>query len=203
MKKNSLKAVLNMSKLSVAAKINRARIIVESIDANPTVFITPNPDLITLNNAIDELEKAFTDASDGGKTKTAVMHDKEAEVMKLMNDLTAYVQAIADGDESVIHLASLYVKVFRGPGVDAFSVERGENHGEVIVKVKAVRGACYHWQYCPEPIVTNNWIDAGESTQSRILIKGLTPGLVYWFRVAIVDKNGKHPFNTPLSIMVV
>jgi len=203
MKKNSVKAVLNMSKLSVAAKIKRAKLIVDSIAANTSKFTSPNPPLAIVNSAIADLEIAWKAAEDGGKTKTAIMHDKEAELMKLMFDVAAYVQNVANGNEAIIHLAALDVKKFSNPPQTEFSVERGENHGEVIVKTKALRGACYVWQYSPDPVSKASWIVYSQNMFSKVTITGLNPGFVYWFRVIIINNKGVHETNMPLSIMVV
>lgn len=203
MKKSSLKAVLNMSSLSMAAKINRARIIVQAIDSHPNTFQSPNPDLNTVKQSIDELEVAFSDASDGGKTKTKIMYDKEDALMLLMNDLAGYVQKVAAGDESVIHLAAMTVKRFQGRVSRHFSVEQGKDSGEVLITTETMRGAVYLWEYISDPLREDGWIDAGNSVVSTITVKGLTPGTKYWFRVCHIDREGRHPFNEPLSLIVV
>lgn len=203
MKKSSLKAVLNMSGLSMSAKINRARVIVQAIDSHPNTFQSPNPDLNTVKQAIDALETAFSEASDGGKTRTKLMYNKEDELTVLMNALAAYVQLIADGDESIVFLAAMNVKTIFRPGARTFSVEQGKDSGEVIIKTPTVKGAVYFWEYIPDPVKADGWISAGNSVLSSMTVKGLTPGIRYWFRVYYIDREGKHPYNEPISLIVV
>lgn len=203
MKKSSLKAVLNMSGLTMAAKINRARVIVQAIDSHPNTFQSPNPDINTVKQAIDELEVAFSDASDGGKTKTKIMYDKEDTLMLLMNDLLGYVQMVAAGDESVIHLAAMSVRRFHGRVARGFSVEQGKDSGEVIITTQTVKGAIYFWEYISDPVREDGWVNAGNSVVSSMTVKELTPGTKYWFRVCYIDREGRHPFNEPLSLIVV
>lgn len=203
MKKNSVKAVLNMSRLSIAAKINKARSIALSVDNHPNVFISPQPNLQLVYAAINSLEVAAADAADGGRAKTKVMYNKEADLMTLMNDLAAYVQAVAAGDPAVIFLANMDVKSFPGRRSTEFSVENGKHSGDVVLQVKAVRGAGYFWQYCIDPISDNGWVDAAEGIYSKVTLHNLKPGTLYWFRAAVMDKTGRHPFNNPLSLIVM
>lgn len=203
MKKNSVKAVLNMSKLNIAAKINKARIIAQAIDNHPNVFTTPSPSLQQVYSAITNLEMAAADAADGGRAKTKMMYNREADLMTLMNDLAAYVQAVAAGDPAVIFLANMDVKSFPGRRSNEFSAENGKHSGDVLLQVKAVRGAGYFWQYCIDPISDNGWVNAAEGLYSKVTLHQLKPGTLYWFRVALLDKSGRHPFNKPVSLMVV
>jgi len=203
MKKISVKAVLNMNKLSVAAKINKARLIVEAVSVNIGTFVTPTPDLVVVEGAIDDLESAWNEAADGGKSKKAQMHDKEVELLKLMNDLAHYVEFVADGDENVIHLAALDIKKTSSRVQNEFDVVYSGETGTVIARRKSVKNTSYVWQYSPDPTSDTSWVDAGITTQSKITINGLTPGTKYWFRVALVDKDGRHEFNTPISIFAI
>jgi hypothetical protein len=203
MKKISVKVALNMNRLSVPAKINKARLIVEAVSGNMDIFESPSPDLSSVEEAIDDLETAWNEAADGGKSKKAQMHDKEAELLKLMNDLAHYVEAVADGDVNVIHLAAMDTKRPSARVQSDFEVTYNGESGKVVVKRKSVKNASYIWQYSPDPVSAVSWKDAGTTTQSKITIGGLTPGIKYWFRVAIVDKDGKHEFNSPVSIFAI
>jgi len=85
-----LRVALNMSQLSVPDKINKATAIVAGISSNAGVFTSPTPALNTVNAAILALQIAWNNAQDGGKTKKAIMHDKETKLMKLVTDLSHY-----------------------------------------------------------------------------------------------------------------
>lgn len=203
MKKNGLKAVLNMSKLSVPAKINKARLILNAITANAAVFTNPSPSLADIGNSITELETAWQEAEDKAVSKKTAMRDKEAELLKTMNDVANYVEAVADGDESIIHLATLQVKRPPFRVRSEFEVLYGVDSGSVVVRLKAVKRAAYVWQYTKDLSSNAVWQEAGTTLTSKTTISGLTPGVNYWFRVAIIDKAGRHEFNAPISLMVV
>lgn len=201
MKSNSLNVALKVQQLSVADKINKGRSIVNAITANYTVFESPNPDMDTVSAAIDDLEKAWNDAQDGGKSKTKLMHDKEANLVKILNNVAAYVVLVADGDESIVHLAGMDVKK-KAPGASTgFRVEHGADSGTVLVKAKAFLNTVYTYQYSADAGVT--WTEAGKTMISKFLIEGLTPGIKYYFRVGTFDRKGDHGFTESLSIIAL
>jgi hypothetical protein len=194
MKKYSLKVALNMSRLSVPEKMNKAKLIAASITNNASVFTTPNPSIALLTTAINDLETAWNDAADGGKTKTAIMHDKEANLQKLLNDIANYVETLADGDESIVHLAALEIK--KKPNIKnlaEFEVVATDDRGAVNLKVKAKLKTVYKWQYCLSPTNQNSWVTDSTSVVSRATIGDLVSGALYYFRVLFVNTNGEHP----------
>jgi len=203
MKKLNVKAVLNMNGLSIPSKINKARLVTDAVSVNVGTFVSPVPDIPTMTAAIDDLETAWHDAADGGKSKKAIMHDKEADLMKLMIKLAHYVEDTADGDENVIHLAALDTKKVTSRLRNQFEVNYGSASGSVQLRVKALNGGIYKWQYSTDPTNASSWVAAGESFVSKFNISGLTPGKVYWFRVAVKNKTTDLGFSDLISIIVI
>jgi hypothetical protein len=194
-----LRVALNMSQLSVPGKINKATAIVAAINSNAGVFTTPNPPLNSVNAAILALQLAWNNAQDGGKTKKAIMHDREAKLMKLMIDLSHYVEALANGDESIVHLAAMDVKQKPVQNLPDFEVKQLPESGSVKVRVKSHPNSMYKFQYSTDG--DTNWIDAKITTAARAVISGLQTGVKYFFRVVFLDKDGEHP-NPPASLYV-
>jgi hypothetical protein len=202
MKKSSLKVALKIDKLSVAALINRGRVICDAILSNPATFATPNPAIAAVQSAIDDLEAAAQDAADGGKTKTAIMHDKKDAVKKLLFDLAHYVESVANGDSEIVHLASMQEKqkpVFHTP---EFQVENGADRGDVWVRVKPKAKTVYRWEYCKDPIGTNTWTAFSTTAVAIEHIGPLDIGATYWFRVVFIGNGETIPYQ-PQSIVVV
>ncbi len=192
-----------MSSLSVSQKINKARLIADAILSNPVPFASPNPPIITIQSATDDLEAAWNAAVDGGKTKTALMHDKETALMKLLYQLASYVEALANGNEEVIHLASMEIKRDGVKHIPDFEVVQAADRGAVRLRVKPAAKVAYRWEYCKDPLSTNPWIVAKTTTQSTTNWGDLDEGVKYWFRVVYVGNNGEHiPYN-PISIIVL
>ena len=202
MKKIS-KVALNMSNMPVPQKINKSRVIADAILSNPGIFVAPIPAIITIQFAIDELEFAWNEAADGGKMLTAAMHDKETTLMKLLNQLVAYVEALADGDEEIIHLSGMSLKKDPTRSIADFSVEHGADRGSVFLRVKPEPGKAYRWEYCIDPIGVNPWTVAKTTVQSTTTVGHLAEGARYWFRVAFTDSQGEtYPYNDALIIVI-
>ena len=196
-----VKVALNMTKLSVPDKINRARFIVNCLTGNSN-FTTPNPTLSTIVQAINNLEVAWNNAADGGKTKTALMHDAENALMNLMSRLAHYVEDTAANDENKIHSSGMDIKKpATATNKGDFYVEQSEESGVVIAKISSKGIAVYFWETSTDEGKT--WTQALEGTQSRVELSGLTPGQKYLFRVRYTDKEGPHPYSESLSLTVV
>ncbi|MCW3076813.1 MAG: hypothetical protein JWO32_1422 [Bacteroidetes bacterium] len=194
-----LRVALNMSQFSVPDKINKATAIVAAISANTSTFASPNPTLASVNAAIATLQIAWNNAQDGGKSKKAIMHDKEGKLMKLLIDLSHYVEGLANGDESIVHLAGMDVKQKPMPKLSDFEVMQLPESGSVKLRVRAHPNSMYKFQYSADG--ENNWIDARITTVTKAVITGLQAGVKYFFRVVFLDKDGEHP-NTPASLYV-
>lgn len=201
--KHSLKVVLNISKNSVPLKIKRARSIVETVSTNVDTFPNPNPSLDIILNAIEELEVAWNATADGGKTQTALMHDKEDVLLKLLYDLANYVESVADGDEGIVHLSGMQVKrkpVFHVPD---FEVVHTGVSGEVKLRVKPRAKTLYHWEFVRTSPDENEWRFANETVTASTIIGGLDPGEVYFFRVEFKGHlKSSFPYQ-PISIIVL
>lgn len=191
-----------MRKLSVPQKINRGRHVVDTMTANAILFPNPIPALSAVTIGINALENAWNDAEDGGKTKTAIMHVKEEDLMKLMYDLAHYVERVANGDEEIVFSAGMEVKKPGHINFSEFSVEHTEHPGEVMLRVKPQSKTVYRWEYCKDPIAQNTWVAATTTDVASANIQNLTEATKYWFRVVYIAKGGETiPFN-PISIIV-
>jgi hypothetical protein len=197
---NLISVALNVSNLSVPQKINRARQIADAIGNYPSVFTNPSPTLTVLNSAINDLELAWNDAEDGGKSKTALMHDKERLLQKFLKDIAHYVEMVANGDEQIVHLASLTVKAKPVRVKPDFEVFLPDDLGAVGLRCKARKKTIYRWEYCKAPLGTNQWLTGNITDVSSSFIGNLESSVMYWFRVIVIDAAGEHPL-TPLSII--
>ncbi|MBL0308783.1 MAG: hypothetical protein IPP77_03610 [Bacteroidetes bacterium] len=65
-------------------------------------FLDPLPTLADKTTATDALEAAAMAASDGDKDKIRIMHEREAEWVKIMDDNADYVEDIAKGNAEIM-----------------------------------------------------------------------------------------------------
>jgi hypothetical protein len=190
-----LRVALHMSHLPIPQKINKARLISGSIAEHPSVFINAAPLLAELNTTIIELEAAYLAASDGGKSLTAIMHQKEWELIEVMREVGAYVEATARRDVTIVYLAALQVwgSTANHPRPE-FEVEADQDHHSIRLRTRAQPRTFYRWQHSSEPDEPQNWITALTSHVSSVVVRGLAPGY-YWFRVVLVSPGGEYPLK--------
>jgi len=194
MNKHSLKVVLKISKDPVPVKINKSRLIVDTMALNAPLFPNPVPSPAAVTAATNALENAWNDAADGGKTKIAMMHAKEDDLMKLLNDLAHYVERVANGDMEIVIAAGMAVKQPSHPSRrPAFEVIQAEDRGAVILRTRPRPKTVYKWEFCIDPITNNVWTLAKMTDVTTTNFGDLEVGTKYWFRVVYINKNGETP----------
>ncbi len=202
--KKLVKVALNMSRMSVPQRINKARLIADAILSNPVPFASPNPSIVTVQSATDDLEAAWNAAADGGKIKTSIMHDKENTLMQLLTQLAYYVEGVANNDEEVVHLSGFSIRRDATRSNADLEVVQAADRGAVRLRVKPAAKVAYRWEYCKDPMGVNAWVVAKVTTQSTTNWGDLDEGARYWFRVVYLSNDGSEniPFS-PVSIIVL
>lgn len=197
---STIRVVLNMSNMSIPEKINKAQQVYDNMFANPTDFPTPGSLLTDLQGAIVALRTASANAADGGKTLTAIMHDKETDLIDAMRQVAAYVEKLTKADAGKAHKAGLELRDPNTRQTPGFEAKAGSTPGSVRLYTRAQRGMFYKWQYTLTSPTTGTWVDALAGKVSRVLLTGIAPGF-YWFRVVLVDETGEHE-GSPLRLAV-
>lgn len=201
-----LKALLDFIQLPVVAKIAFYRSVLAHLTGNDT-FSNPDASLVEVKTAIDALEAAYQATLDGSRTAVSAMHDAEDKADALFRILVAYVNRIADGNETQILSSGFHVSKQSGtvqkPELDA---QNGDNSGSVWLVARAVdKAGAYIWQMVKDnlPASDDGWITIGHSTQSYYQVTGLTPGSKYYFRLTAITPTGQTDYTAPLIKIVV
>lgn len=193
------KVSMNLARLNVPAKIEKARQIVSAMTGNP-LFTTPLPSLATVTAAATALETAFTNAQDGGKSKTAIMYDKEKLLDDLLSRLGHYVEDTSAGSASAILSAGMDVKnsstpAGQLPAPTGVSAETGETEGNIVLRWDPVKNAAGYVvqintpaEESVRPILV--WTQIGLPTKAKFIAGGLSPGVKYTFRVSTIGSSG-------------
>lgn len=214
--------VLKLARLSIPRKIEKARFIVISMTGNAN-FTTPSPTLVTITTNVNALETASIAAAGGGADDTANMHAKELLLDLSLKSLAAYVEGIANVNplsaEAIILSAGMEVKSSGVRTAHEFAVEPTGDPGEVSMSTKFVQRATFIWQMSTTAPNAGTgsapggqgalaaaqagavWETIGQGTRSKFLKTGLVSGTRYYFRVAVVDKNGQGPWSKCLLLL--
>ena len=196
-----LKVLLVFIQLSVVEKIAYYRNVIAKLTGN-VLFPTPDTPLTDTKTAVDKLETSYLAARDGSHTAISAMHAAEAEADDIFRIHAAYVERVADGDETNILSSGFHVsKQPIAPQKPALAVENGANSGSVKLVAKAIdRARAYIWEYSLDGV---EWKTAGNSTASTFQLTGLTVATKYYFRVAAITPEGTTDFTAAVLKVVV
>ena len=190
---------LNLKNLTVTEKVAKGRQIVTAM-SNNTSFLNPNPPLVEVTAALDELTQAFAlvQAAKSEVTTRVVNQDNAgAKVDQVLTQLAGYVESVAGKDETLITSAGMETKSSPSsptlPSVpQALSANAGEHEGEINLFWKAVPNArSYTIEASQDPAGAGSWTHLGIATSASKVITNLTSGKRYWFRVAAVGTVGQ------------
>ncbi len=192
-------------KLKTAIKIIYYRGIIDSF-TNSTVFKAPDVPLADSIAAFDALKGAYLGSRNGDRVATSTMHDCEHAADDIFRLNAAYVDRIANGNETLI-LSSGFNQsnVPLAHQKPDFEVKDGPHSGDVILVKKAVnRAKSYFWKFSKGPLPVNaaDWKELGHSTRSTIPVYGLEIGVNYNFIGAGVTPEGLTDFSAPVSKII-
>lgn len=191
----------------VPDKLQTGRQIVAAMTNNPN-FATPHPplaDIAASLSTLDEAYKAHQIAKTDARTKANVADDAEIQLDRHLRKLAAYVESIADTDETIIASAGMQTKASRTtPSVllapEALSANAGSHEGEIDLTWRKVDNAkSYIIQSSADPPTAESWSHAETATVANKTIQNLTSGKKYWFRVAAIGSLGQSGWSEPAT----
>ena len=192
---------------AVPDKLQTGRQIVAAMTNNPN-FATPHPpltDVATSLATLDEAYKAHQIAKTDARTKANVAGDAEIQFDSHLRKLAAYVESIADKDETIIASAGMQTKAARTtpstlPAPEALSAAAGSHEGEIDLTWRKVDNSrSYIIQISPDPPSADSWGHAETVTVANKTLQNLTSGKKYWFRVAAIGSLGQSGWSEPAT----
>jgi len=191
-------------RLSDANLLTFASFIHQQISAETTVFPTPSPGMIALNDAIEEFRSAKTNAGDGSRLLIREKNVQRKALVALLDQLCNYVMFIAAGDPEVAAKAGFPFTKQPEPTVmnvpTNLTVNAGKQTGEIEISVAKVQhAASYLHQYSTDPLLQEaNWMTMS-CTQCKCTITDLEPGVKYFFRVGAVGAKEQVLYSIVVS----
>lgn len=191
----------------VPDKLQTGRQIIAAMTNNPN-FATPHPPLADITASLatlDDAYKAHQIAKADARTKAGVADDAESQLDSNLRKLAAYVESIADKDETIIASAGMQTKALRTAPTtltapEALSATAGNREGEIDLSWRKVANSrSYIIQISPDPPAADSWGHAETVTVSYKTIQNLTSGKKYWFRVAAIGSLGQSGWSEPAT----
>jgi len=195
---------LLLSKKSVPVILTEAKHYVSCMTGNIN-FPNPTPSLAVVSVNIASVEAAYQTSLTKTRGTKGLMYMELNTLELSLKLLAAYVEANANVDivnaENIILSAGMRVKKpsVRKPKI--FSAKAGNIEGDVVLNSKAVKRGAYIYQMTTDPGATTGWADVYKGIHVRALVEGLTLGKLYFFRMAVIDKNGVGAWSHDISFI--
>jgi hypothetical protein len=169
-------------------------------------FTTPPVSLSAFGTLITAAQTALTASDNALAASKQATADKDVAIAALgaaANQIAAYVDLTANGDESKILSAGLSVRAARTPQVVPgqvmnLSLTTSDNAGALDVHWDSLPGAkSFEVQTSPDPFTTTSWVTADTLTNSKTTLTGFTSGSRLWVRVRGINSAGKGAWSDP------
>jgi hypothetical protein len=189
--------------------VSRGTAVVTGLSGN-TRFPNPPVDLNALKAGLDRLTVGIADSLDGSRKAKAAKNKERDNVIKMLRQLAIYVEATCNDDVEAFTTSGFQaVSTTRSPAAPLTQpaikkVEPGPNSGELLVRILALSKArSYDLQYAPFINgIPGQWTTLTvTSVQTGVLVKGLTPGTTYAFRVRALGKLGPTDYTDATTKM--
>jgi len=178
---------------SVPHLIAQAKTIVSEIVANPSIFVSPNPPIATMNSLIGAAEAAQSNALTRAVGMVAIRDAKVRELTDGLHTCRGYVEGLANLDPATA-TATIQASGFqvRKPAAHRNKPElearQGAVSGTVLIIAKATGpGSSYMWQWSLDQKV---WTDLPQTRKSRTSMVNLTVAVIHYFRFRSLSKAG-------------
>jgi hypothetical protein len=182
---------------------SKAQLILASMNGN-AAFPAPVPALSVVADAASNYLTALNAAATGSRSDIADKDIKRAELTALLRILAGYINFAAGGDRSILLTTGYDVSKIPVPVIitkpTGIKIINGGNSGELIVSVKAVKGArSYQYEYTTDAsMVDGSWIAIARSTRKNTF-RNLEKGKTYYCRVAAVGRKGQVIYSDIVS----
>jgi hypothetical protein len=192
----TFKVKLALRSKDIETKVEFGRTVHKNMTGNAN-FASPFPSLPALKTVTDVLEAAFIERQTGAHLAVTQMRVAELIFNVLMTALGAYVDTIAQGNESIIVSAGMETRKQRAPIGTPAKVENLRARpldvaGTIRMLWKPVYGAVSYNVYMKAEGETDEQYNLiAQPTGGRLTLVGLQSGIFYLFRVAAVGSAGK------------
>lgn len=199
----SMKCLSNFGKFTDGALESKCHTIISSLTGN-AFFPTPVPSLTVIETAADDYSTALVNAGTGNRADIAVKNACREVLTNHLVDLARYLNFIAANQPEKLLTTGFDVSKEPAPVVitrpQNLKVVQGVGTGELLVSVKAVKGAvAYLHEYSTDAsLAPGSWVSAPGSS-SKMLLSNLVPGTLYYCRVGAVGRNDQLLYSDVVS----
>jgi hypothetical protein len=169
--------------------LERMKLHIKMLDGNPFFPVT-NPTLAALIAFAAELGATITAIEAGNKALIPHRKTLELQGLKMLRLLAYNIQAQSKGNEEQVKSTGYDIRKFGGAGHPIGQVMklRAKPIGEGIIKLRWLSERV-HRLYFVEQLVAGQWKKIARTRNISHVVKNLTPGELYHFRVYATNGN--------------
>ena len=149
----------------------------------------------------ETLKQAIKNQKPGDKATTSAMHEAEDTVKALLKILASIVEYECKNDPTKALTSGFSLKATNAPTAQVFTIKQGKQSGAIDAVAPSYSRAAYVWKIASDPLGT--WEQAAITTLSKFTFKNLTPGQVYWIKVAITQGEELTFTSDPHQLRVI
>lgn len=190
---------------SDALLINDCSVVLTAMTNNKNIYPNPNPDLATIQTALDNFSSAVAAATTGGPADTTRKNNLRLVLVNLMRQLAAYVGIACKGSMENLILSGFPAQkpVRQSVGTlgqpQGLTVTHGDLRSQLNGKINPVFGAAiYNWRLTPN--TPNAVAIVEQDTAANHTFEGLTAGVNYTIDVNAAGTAGPSDWSNPASL---
>ena len=174
---------------------------------NNSNFPTPPNALTDIMTKKEDWKKELNKSQLGDHAATANAKVIQNELIVLIKENGDYVNNTAKGNVGMLETSgyTLIKERVYGPKPDV-EFKQGQVYGECIVVIEAIPEAItYLCEIAPDPCPSpdsKDWDRQKMSSKATIVIKGLEPRKLYWFRFCYLTVEGEMSYCEPVSFSI-
>jgi hypothetical protein len=198
-------AVLGLSRITVPGLILKTSLIEGKMTGN-TYFPSPLPALSVITTQLGKLVAAQNLVQTKVSGSASAMHAEAKTLEILLKQLTSYVETTANNDPPnaivIIESAGLQIRKHTSHGQKVFSAKLGKTPGTVLLNTKAAVRSSYLFEMTTDPNTATSWAQIAISQTVKFTQIGLTSGIRYYFRVAVITKSVQGTWSPVLNVII-
>ena len=183
--------------------VNTSFLTIESMTDN-THFPNPNPTLAEVTKAAQEYQSALYAAAGRDKAMVSIKNDKRAVLRVLLSKLAEHVNAVANGDRTMLVTSGFPMARVKGEAstlrpIDKLLVDT-ETPEQAVTRIKKVHGAkAYIHQFTSGAVTSESQWVARTITDPWCTFTGLQPGVKHAFRVIAIGPGEQSVYSPIVS----
>lgn len=208
--KRPVKAVIDFTDLKAGALAVTAKEVRRGLSENMVFFSKMPVTLEALDTRITEYNQKLVARASRARADVMAFRLARKALERDLRALGTYVNIVAAGDASVVEMSGFpYYETRRPPSTrppgapQNLRLRHGILSGTIQALFKTERRGCANEVQITEgnPDEESGWHTRAFCKSGRLLLKGFTPGMVYWVRVRSLGNKGMMgPWSDPAQI---